>query len=834
MNDPQELDGFQNPYELEYSMSKENENKEIPIISNLENNPESNHIINNNTLDMNKNFQNNDQNNNFQDIGANVQLNKTLKRNKSNNDINPIDILELNKKNNSIKKFNSKKKGLKSCSVNKIGKFSSMNDYWAERDKKNKIKMDQLIMERHHKIYGDIYDKPKLNKNTIEIVKRLKQSYFHLSPEEEIEDQINHNIPIKTLQNNYSNKFYNNNKKNLVDKNIKSSNKNINPQKSKKNKSITTINKKKKISKTPNSQKTVNKLSLKIPKKKTKSKKFFKNNFHLSSADIKGLEKIIKMRREEEIIKLRSLQEQQNNINLINYNNYQPIQTDVNQKESDYIDNNIVTFNQSNKKSRSVLKKNINKKFKKTEENQTKNQLMEIRNQLSIAYDMNKRILNHSYLDDSCPNLQNINNRNKNISSINEYDYYSKKLSENQKNFVYKKNNSPSSSEKVYKNLLIIDNKNIYNSGNLNNTSNNQSNDNNNDTIEKSIDIPENNENNKNNEKMNINSISRSNIINNNKGCLSADNNDYNNFSSRINNLSFFNFINQSKKNNNTDINLYNNEQNNDIIYSHTQHCLKYNNKNINSINQTNNNNSNDNNNSIYLREYKYQINKINDLKNKYNAKDASTKKLLNEAVEIVNNHDEYTNKFLNENTAYINRFIQDVDNETLKKYRIENNAKLQELNEKNFIKEKINDLPISLRNEIKMRDDVIGKINRETYQKINSNKVSNILNNEKQKMENNLDYYNKELKINQQKKEMLLKKMFGNEGNKYCIKKNDIKPISNSEYDFDYYRINSQKIFDYKNRIENKKDDYNEYGENGNMNDILVDFKFQRKHHFS
>ena len=844
MNEFEDLEGFQNPYELEYSMSKENENKEIPNIPNFENNTTSSQIINNITLNKIKNFENHDQNNNFQNYDQNInfenndqinnfqnleennnfqnydhnndfeniisnnQLNKNFKRNKSNNDINPKNISTLNKKNDSMKKLDSGENCSTSVSVNNIRKLSSMNDYWAKRAKKNKIKMEQLEKEKNRKIYGEIYDKPKLNKNSIEIVKRLKQNTFRLLPEEEIEDQINYNVPIKTLQNNYNNKFYNNNTKLLSNKNIKI-NESKNNKKLKKNNCITNINKNKEIPQAPNPKKAVNKLVLKVPKNKSKSKNSLKNNFYLSSADIKGLEKIIKMRRDEEETKLRYLQEEQNNINLINYSNYQSIQTDINQKESDYIDNNIVTFNQKNQRSKSVLN---NKKTKiiKVDENQTKNQLIEIRNQLSMVYDMNKRVLNHSYLDTSCPNLQNFNNKNDNISSNNEYDYYSKRLAENQKNFILKNNNFLSSSNKEYNNISSNQDKNNENSNN---------------EIEKSIDVPELYEkNNKNIEEVKVNS------------------NDNNNFSNRINNLSYMNFINQSKKNNNLYIlnnqnqNEKGNNKNNEINF-HSQQCEEYNYNITNSINQSNNNtnNNNDNNDSIYLKEYKYQIKKINNLKDKYNAKDAFTKQMLNEAIGIVNKHDEYTNKLLNKNTININKFIQDVDTETLNKYRSENNSKLQELKAKNFIKEKTNDLPIPLSKKIKMNDDVIEQIEKDAYQKINNNKVNNILDNEKQKMENDLDYYNKELKINQQKKEMLLKKMFGNGGDNYCVKKSDIKPISNSEYDFDYYRINPQKnIFNNKNRKENKKEEYNGYKENENTIDVLADFRFQRKHHFS
>ena len=70
--------------------------------------------------------------------------------------------------------------------------------------------------------------------------------------------------------------------------------------------------------------------------------------------------------------------------------------------------------------------------------------------------------------------------------------------------------------------------------------------------------------------------------------------------------------------------------------------------------------------------------------------------------------------------------------------------------------------MPIFLQEQYEESKDVLNQIDKDVYRKINSQKYKNILMGEQQKIENSLDYYNKELKINEKKKEMLLNKMFG------------------------------------------------------------------------
>ena len=100
---------------------------------------------------------------------------------------------------NNYKKINKKQKLINNNKPNNIHIFSTINDYWEKREKENKIKMDIIKRERDEKKYGDIYPKPKINKNTEAIINRIKENINNkILEEEQIEDQINRNIPIRT------------------------------------------------------------------------------------------------------------------------------------------------------------------------------------------------------------------------------------------------------------------------------------------------------------------------------------------------------------------------------------------------------------------------------------------------------------------------------------------------------------------------------------------------------------------------------------------------------------------------------------------------------------
>ena len=134
----------------------------------------------------------------------------------------------------------------------------------------------------------------------------------------------------------------------------------------------------------------------------------------------------------------------------------------------------------------------------------------------------------------------------------------------------------------------------------------------------------------------------------------------------------------------------------------------------------------------------------------------------------------------------------------------------------------------------------------------------------EQLKIENSLDYYNKELKINEKKKEMLLNKMFGDNYTKSRKKINydkdseinfiDNDNAYNNNYGVDKYLVKNKDINIMRNnntnnennkykfvyspyktvngiKIEVKKDDiFND----DSVEDIVGSFNFQRRHHFS
>jgi hypothetical protein len=237
-------------------------------------------------------------------------------------------------------------------------------------------------------------------------------------------------------------------------------------------------------------------------------------------------------------------------------------------------------------------------------------------------------------------------------------------------------------------------------------------------------------------------------------------------------------------------------------------------------------------------------------------------KNLLNEAKNL-NKGDKYQNILLQNES--VNNIFNELDNDSLLKYREENAKKLYELNQKQYNKQ--NYMPISLQNQVEESKNVGNQINNDIYRKINSQKLNTILNSEQQKIENNLEYYNKELKINQKKKELLLNKLFGSDYAKTRVstnydKDNDSNFINNvidenNSFGVNKYLVNDNNIRNYKikdsyekNRISNKyKFVYNPYKViNGiktevekeeifndeNPPDIIGSFDFQRKHHFS
>ena len=106
----------------------------------------------------------------------------------------------------------------------------------------------------------------------------------------------------------------------------------------------------------------------------------------------------------------------------------------------------------------------------------------------------------------------------------------------------------------------------------------------------------------------------------------------------------------------------------------------------------------------------------------------------------------------------------------------------------------------------------------------LNNQKVKNILINEKEKIENNLDYYNKELILNKKKKEMILGEIYGK---KFNQNNNNINKRNNEiQWDNNIYKYN------YSQREINKSQNQ-DFFENEIYDNIIGNFNFQRKHKF-
>jgi hypothetical protein len=256
-------------------------------------------------------------------------------------------------------------------------------------------------------------------------------------------------------------------------------------------------------------------------------------------------------------------------------------------------------------------------------------------------------------------------------------------------------------------------------------------------------------------------------------------------------------------------------------------------------------------------KEYNYKSEEINKIQNELEENSKLNQSILNEANNLKKKYNNEYRKIILKNES-INKIYNEIDNESLLKYREENSRKLHELKQRNN-KNKFN-LNIYSENNFEESKNINNQIDRETYNIINTQKLKNIINGEQQKMENNLDYFNKELKINAKKKELLLNKMFGddytkklkinnqnlNENNtlngkeingnygvdKYLVKNNafDLNK-NNNKSEFNKYKF-VYSPFKMINGIkkEIKKDDLLEEDDI----DIVGNFEFQRKEHFS
>ena len=219
----------------------------------------------------------------------------------------------------------------------------------------------------------------------------------------------------------------------------------------------------------------------------------------------------------------------------------------------------------------------------------------------------------------------------------------------------------------------------------------------------------------------------------------------------------------------------------------------------------------------------------------------------------IKNNNEHKKTFFKNESIDNIyNVFYND-----LNKYRKENEKKMHQLNNN---KQNGNNKKLLPKNLMKYNEESKNYLNNQSneYKSLNNQTVKNILNSEQQIIENSLNYYNKELELNKEKKEILFNNIYGRNNfiknkyfsnseinktnydkiwvyDKYIFEKNkNIKEDDNNNFDesndcknsYLFYKIGNGEIDE---EIEMNDDNYEER----NNNKILGYFNFQRKHKF-
>ena len=771
-----ELEGFQHPYEIDYSSMKSSKNDSLKIKANrLKDN--KNNLLGSNDIIF-RNSPNLNSINSFKSLQSNnhnFRLNKNTKKNLENYiESNKGKLTKKPNKNKIQNNNNRLNKKSKNKISNNINIYSKINNYWESRDKKNKIKMQRIKKEREQKIYGELCPVPKISKNTKEIIERLKERNYELTEEDEYEEEINKNIPIKTREKNY---FF---------RTVYYSNKNKLKKQNKINKSVSKItsnyerNKLKKISSNKNRAKTP---KLKTYKSMKKQKSLNKKKLNLSVADIKNLEMIKLIRKKEEDEKLLELQEKIKEEEIAN----SPKNKSINIKKDKEVNNNNskddMIMNYMNKSMNTLSMRNFSMNL-----NNYSNiyEIMTSRKYLNDIYNKDKKIINHSFIlnSSSIPKSSHINKIDRNDKN-NSSSYYKKsKTLENKRNSNLRSTSAASKSKnKEIKEYGLYDPKsktlryrhyteisNSYNNLKFNNPMNIQienDNDNNND--------------NENEEKENNSNNKVINIIEN------PDNNEYSEINKRY---------------------IVNNKLKNNLCFEFDRE-VKEKDEEVN---------------EIYKNEIKHQTNEIKKIEIELNERNMINKKLINEA----NVDDRDFEKIILKNESINNKF-NEMNSESLLKFREENLKKLAELRQKGSKRDK--NIIINIKNEEEKNGE------KQFLKNINSMKYKSILNDSQQQIENNLELYNNELKINDQKKKALLNKIFGNEYTKNIELNDDEYDINNANNEYQFginkYLIKSDmnvkenfanKYFSNKNNNEVEKND----------NEIIVDnFDFQRRHHF-
>ena len=243
-------------------------------------------------------------------------------------------------------------------------------------------------------------------------------------------------------------------------------------------------------------------------------------------------------------------------------------------------------------------------------------------------------------------------------------------------------------------------------------------------------------------------------------------------------------------------------------------------------------NNLNDLNMISYFNNFVNEKNKNNNFLYNYNNEDNNRDNNLGNKKGDLINYNSY--KLQNES---IDNTFNEIDNQSLLKYRKENQQKLKELNRNKYIYNK-KFLTLNILKKLEESKNYFSVNENNIFSPSNNQNIKNILTNEKQKIENNLDYYNKELNFNKKKKDLILSDIYGNNNqnkNYFKIRKNnqifeDINNNINSGVQYENNIYNSIYSFiKYKTDINKNGDIF----DNNNQNDIIGKFNFQRKYNF-
>ena len=742
-----ELEAFEHPYELEYSSMKSSKNDSLKAQANKLKEI-NNNLLGINNINSQKNVLKNSQNlisiNSFKSLPNDNNINFRLNEKAKKSLEKYIESKQAKKQNKKLKD-KVKKQNININKIahrknhNNINIYSKINNYWESRDKKNKLKMQQIKQEREQKIYGELSQKPKISKNSKIIIERLKERSYELTEEDGYEDEINMNIPIRTREKNYFFKtVYYSNKNKIKNRNRTKINKSVSKINSyyEKNK-LNKIQKSKKRAKTP-----------KITRQKTNNKKSSKLKLNFSVADIKNLELIKQLRNKEQDEKMKEINEKikvEENENSLD-------KKEKNENNSEFLNNNNYNVN----KSMNVISmRNYNMNLM--------NDIMTSRRFLNDLYNRDKKIINHSFVlnSSSIPKTSTLNKIDKKIK--NKSSSYNK----NYKTINQKKNLS-TRSENINKRNI---NKNFTGYGLY-------------DPQSKSL--------------------------------------KYRHFTEIPCSYNNINFNNENIKENQKK----SNENLNKMIQSENNRVLEHNNNHINKEIKNNLyfkfdrdlNEKNEEINQIYKNELKYKTNEIKKIEIELNERNKINKQLIKES----HTDDKDFQNIILKNQS-INNQLNKMNNEYLLKFREENLKRLSEIRKKENKYD--SNIYLKLKNEEEKNvDDLFNR-------KINAKKFKSIINNEQQNIENNLELYNNELKINQEKKKALLNKMFNNKYSKSLVLEDDKDDFDDSNVD--KYLVKNDVIIkeNFANKYFSKRtnDDLNE-AEN---KDLVSNFDFQRRHHF-